>query len=94
MFWNQCEGNPISISYFLLLLQEEIKVGNHTFIDPRYSTRSPEEAKLTEIIKKCYAYDPEERPSVFQLVAWLREAVSNSLGGELSRADVLRTVPV
>mmetsp|Transcript_33674 Transcript_33674/g.81644 ORF Transcript_33674/g.81644 Transcript_33674/m.81644 type:complete len:541 (-) Transcript_33674:38-1660(-) len=71
-----------------------IKAGNITYIDPRFSNRSREEARLVEIIKQCYIYDPDERPSIFKVVELLKEAVSECLGDELSREDVLKNLPV
>jgi hypothetical protein len=45
------------------------------FIDPRYKNRSLAEAKLTEIIPLCWAYDPSQRIDVFQLVDLLLRAL-------------------
>jgi serine/threonine protein kinase len=45
------------------------------WIDPRYKDGDLAEAKLAEIIPRCLEYFPQKRPSVFDLVGWLREAV-------------------
>jgi len=75
-------------------VKKAVMGGNITYIDPRYSSRSKEEAKLVEVIKQCYIYDPDERPSIFKVVELLRTAVSESLGDELSREKVLQSLPV
>lgn len=74
--------------------KQAIVNGSTSYIDPRFKSRSKEEAKLVEIIEACYIYDPDQRPSVFQVVELLKEAVSESLGDELTRAQVLQSLPV
>lgn len=54
--------------------QKRVMTGEKPFIDPRYKDGDPAEAKLAEILPRCYEYSPDKRPSVFQLVGWLREA--------------------
>jgi hypothetical protein len=53
------------------------KVKHHftPFIDPRYKERSLAEAKLTEIIPLCWAYDPSQRIDIFELTGRLRNAL-------------------
>lgn len=55
--------------------QERVANGEKPFIDPRYKERSLAEAKLVEIIEKCHEYYPEDRPSIFELVEVLWEAL-------------------
>ncbi|CAJ1969152.1 unnamed protein product [Cylindrotheca closterium] len=74
--------------------KKAIKAGNITYIDPRFSERSKEEARLVEVIKQCFIYDADERPSIFKVVELLKDAVSESLGDELSREEVLKNLPV
>lgn len=58
------------------VVQNRVKNGLKAFIDPRYfKERSLAEAKLAEIINRCYAYKPEDRPSVFEVVEFLRDAL-------------------
>ena len=47
--------------------------GKIPFIDPRYRARSPAESKLVDVLERCYVYDAEERASMFELAASLRE---------------------
>jgi hypothetical protein len=55
-----------------------VKKGETAFIDPRYKTRSLAEGKLVEIIELCYAYEPEERPSIFEVADFLRKALKEA----------------
>ena len=66
--------------------------GEKAFIDPRYFQRSKEESKLAEIIKRCFAYHPKDRPSIFEVVAFLRQAVNECLGEDVSRKDILNKI--
>ena len=58
---------------------EEVKArvgfGEKPYIDPRYKERSMSEAKLTEIIDKCHEYYQEDRPSIFEVVDMLWQAL-------------------
>jgi hypothetical protein len=64
---------------FYNITEQEVpmKVKHHytPFIDPRYQERSLAEAKLTEIIPLCWAYDPSQRIDIFQLADLLRAAL-------------------
>jgi serine/threonine protein kinase len=59
--------------------QNRVTAGEKPWIDPRYKDGDLAEAKLAEIIPRCLEYLPEKRPSIFQVVAWLREAYSEVL---------------
>ena len=48
--------------------------GEKAPIDPRYRERSLAEAKLVEVIDWCHEFDPQQRPSVFDVVQFLRDA--------------------
>lgn len=52
-----------------------VKKGEKAYIDPRYKERSVEEAKLADIIEQCHAFKPDDRPNVFEVVAFLRQAL-------------------
>jgi hypothetical protein len=64
--------------------------GQTAYIDPRYSTRSKEDARLAEIIEQCFRFNPDDRPSVFEVVAFLRNAVTECLGENVSRKEILK----
>eukprot|EP00984_Skeletonema_dohrnii_P034455 scaffold33563_cov137-Skeletonema_dohrnii-CCMP3373.AAC.2 len=49
--------------------------GDLAFVDPRWKDRSYEERKLVELLPKCWAYDPDERISIFDAVKYLRQAI-------------------
>lgn len=61
-----------------LLFQKRVKKGETAFIDRRYKTRSFAEGKLVEIIELCYAYEPEERPSMLEVADFLRKALKEA----------------
>mmetsp|Transcript_37319 Transcript_37319/g.90613 ORF Transcript_37319/g.90613 Transcript_37319/m.90613 type:complete len:258 (+) Transcript_37319:706-1479(+) len=67
-----------------------VKRGDTAYIDPRFWNRSKEEGKLAEIIKQCFEYNPNLRPSVFKIVERLSRAVTESLGENVTRAEVLQ----
>lgn len=54
---------------------KRVKAGEKPYIDPRYTHRSLAEARLAEIIDKCLSYYPEDRPSIFEVVKFLRNAL-------------------
>lgn len=56
-------------------VKKRVKKGERAYIDPRYKTRSLAEAKLAEIIEKCHAFLPDDRPSIFEVVDFLRDAL-------------------
>ena len=44
------------------------------------------------MIEKCFAYDPDLRPTIFEVVTYLRNAVNESLRENESRADILKAL--
>lgn len=71
------------------MVQAKVKDKQTAFIDPRYKDRSFGEAKLAEIIPLCWAFDPDKRIDIFQLVELLRAAVK--LNNELDAQKAQRT---
>jgi len=57
------------------LMHSKVASGEIAFIDPRYKTRSYAEKKLVEIMEKCWKFDPDERPEIFEVVQYLRNAI-------------------
>ena len=57
-------------------VMERVKKGDKAYIDPRFKGKSLAEAKLAEIIARCHEYNPSDRPSIFEIVAFLREALN------------------
>ena len=66
--------------------------GNTPIIDPSYRNRSREEAKLDEIIRRCFAFDPDDRPSIFEIFYFLSRAVEEFVGDESAATQVLMSV--
>ena len=58
-------------------VQSYVRERKKPFIDPRYRERSLAEAKLVEIIEKCHQSYPWDRPSIFEVVAFLRDALED-----------------
>ena len=57
-------------------VKDRIKKGEKAYIDPRYKERSVAEAKLVEIIDRCHEFKPDDRPSIFEVVEFLRTALN------------------
>jgi hypothetical protein len=55
-----------------------VKKGKLPFIDPRYEERSFAEAKLIEVMKRCWTYERRKRVDIFQLIDLLRVAVEEN----------------
>jgi len=58
-------------------IQYKIAMGEKAYIDPRFKERSLAEARLVEIIEKCHEYYEEDRPSIFEVVEFLWEAIED-----------------
>ena len=56
-------------------MQHLVAEGEKPYIDSRYKERSLAEAKLVEIIEKCHEYFEINRPSIFEVVDFLSEAL-------------------
>jgi len=64
-------------------VQERVGEGEKAYIDPRYKERSLAEAKLIEIIEKCHAYYEQDRPSIFEVVKLLWQAIEEVQEGSI-----------
>jgi hypothetical protein len=71
-------------------VQTRVKKGETAYIDPRFQEASQEEAKLATIIERCFAFDPDDRPSVFEVVAFLKQALNDVSEGEEATKSSLR----
>lgn len=56
------------------VMQGYIEKGELPWIDPRYRTRSFGEAFLVRLMEICWFYYPNERPSIFDVIALLKDA--------------------
>ena len=52
--------------------QKRVKEGEIPYIDPRYKSQDPLQAKFAEIIESCFTYSPLNRPSIFDVISRLR----------------------
>lgn len=57
-------------------VQNRVKKGDKPYIDRRFKKKSIADAKLVEIIARCHEFDPADRPSIFEIVAFLTEALT------------------
>ena len=48
-------------------------------VDERIANRTLAERRLTDIIKKCFAYHPDNRPDMVEVAHWLRKAYEECL---------------
>eukprot|EP00586_Coscinodiscus_wailesii_P018368 CAMPEP_0172497374 /NCGR_PEP_ID=MMETSP1066-20121228/99037_1 /TAXON_ID=671091 /ORGANISM="Coscinodiscus wailesii, Strain CCMP2513" /LENGTH=363 /DNA_ID=CAMNT_0013270107 /DNA_START=655 /DNA_END=1746 /DNA_ORIENTATION=- len=55
-------------------IQKMIIKGDTAYVDERYETRSYAEGALVKIMKRCWEYEPEDRPDIFEVVTFLRNA--------------------
>jgi serine/threonine protein kinase len=56
------------------VVQQNVVNGKRPYIDPRYRSRSFAEGQLVEIMERCWTYDADERPDMFEIVRLLRAA--------------------
>lgn len=66
--------------------------GKTAFVDPRWRQRSPSEAALCELIPRCFQSKAENRPTMFEIVNILRDAVAQNLDPGVSREKVLQGI--
>jgi serine/threonine protein kinase len=56
------------------IVQARIQRGEKAYLDPFFN-RSLADARLMEVIARCHEFDPANRPSIFDVVVFLRDAV-------------------
>ncbi len=57
-----------------MLPQQGIIDGKRPFVDVRYSNRTLIEKKLVEIMVRCWAPKRQDRPTIFEIVKYMRES--------------------
>jgi serine/threonine protein kinase len=55
-------------------VQQLVTNGEKPYIDPRYRSRSFAEGQLVEIMERCWIYDPDDRPDIFEITRQLKAA--------------------
>lgn len=73
-FWEEEDDND--------KVRARLLKGEKAPIDARFKNRSVEEAKLVEIIDWCHEFDPKKRPTIFQVVDFLADAVKQVESGD------------
>lgn len=66
--------NPFYNELEVEVVQQKVVNGEKPYIDPRYRSRSFAEGKLVEIIERCWTYDADERPDIFEIARLLKAA--------------------
>ncbi|CAJ1942930.1 unnamed protein product [Cylindrotheca closterium] len=61
------------------VVHKQLIDGKTSFIDPRYKRRSYPESQLVKLLEQCWQYNPDDRPSIFELIDQLRNAVSENI---------------
>jgi serine/threonine protein kinase len=56
-------------------VKKALKAKKTAYIDPRWKDQSFPERKLAEIIPRCWIFNPDERITINELVAFLKDAV-------------------
>ena len=59
-------------------VQNQLIDGKTPFIDDRYRTRSYAEGQMVELMEMCWRYKPEDRPEIFEVVRFLRNALEEA----------------
>jgi hypothetical protein len=67
---------PFSVSQHT---QDRLLDGETAYLDPRYRTRSVAERTLTEVIDRCFVFNPDDRADIFEIVAKLRAGLQEAL---------------
>lgn len=68
-----------------------IKEGKKPFVDPRYRIRSLIEKRLVEIMEQCWAKNAKDRPTMFEVVKFLRNVKKEVYdAGELKPSNLIR----
>jgi hypothetical protein len=62
--------------------------GETAFIDPRYRARSVAERRLIEVMERCFAFKPDARADIFEVVEKLREGLQEALQKEDNRGKM------
>jgi serine/threonine protein kinase len=66
--------NPFYDELTTEVVQQMVVDEERPYIDPRYRSRSFAEGQLVEIMERCWTYDPNERPDIFEVVRLLKAA--------------------
>jgi serine/threonine protein kinase len=67
-------------------VQQKVSDGETPYIDPRYrSNMSFADGQLVEIMERCWVYDPDDRPDVFEIARQLTAALESNI--QVSRRD-------
>jgi serine/threonine protein kinase len=59
-------------------INAEAEYGGKLYVDDLYLTKSIEEARLAELVNRCKEPNPDDRPSVFEIVEALKDAQKQS----------------
>lgn len=68
-FYQHCHSKSV---------QKRVKNKETPYINPKWRTRSFAERILVDLMNQCWAYEPEHRIDIGQLVLRLREAVAEN----------------
>eukprot|EP00934_Nitzschia_sp_Nitz4_P000581 Nitzschia sp. Nitz4//scaffold184_size43902//14104//16178//NITZ4_007280-RA/size43902-processed-gene-0.14-mRNA-1//-1//CDS//3329539645//581//frame0 len=73
--------------------KERMVEGETAFIDPRYAKRSEAEFTIVKVLLRCFAYNPEDRASIFEIVDMLSGPTERILSElDTTRAEVLQSL--
>lgn len=77
-------------------MQHRIKHGQVSYIDPRYRSRSFGEAFITRLLEICWFYNPQDRPSMLDIIDLLEKAIAwnNKLESEGKDTNVKDWMPI
>lgn len=76
------------------IVHKQLIDGKTAFLDPRYKGRSYAESQLVKVLEGCWQYNPDDRPSIFEVTTQLRDAISENIrlkGPGMGEAPALDT---
>ncbi len=86
VFYSILTGLFVNRDYSISQSHSRIRNGITEEIDVAFfESRSPAEVALVEVIQWCWTFEAEDRPSIFEVVNSLEEAVKNTRGHQLAR---------
>ena len=68
-------------------VKEHLLSRSHPFYDQRWESNSYADATLVQVLKSCWEFDPEDRPSIFDIIDYLEHAISNNAELEARGAE-------
>ena len=73
-------------------MQKKVLEGETAYLDPRYRDRNYIQDKLIEMMERCWAFSPDDRPDAFEIVRFLRDVKKEGIRLEQYNDTLAETV--